>query len=667
MTCRAPWQAAAVLAVLGLTAAARAEVKDAAELLPAQTLACVEVRQPERLAREISALVKGSALDDMPAVMAKFREKLGDNMPFYFFNEAAVMSLLFSPEMINECGRVQGGVVAVTGINKDGPEVVGVVLAGDSNLPTFYLRAMLTADYSVRGVAEAEGVRIYRERRQIYQPAVAGQPAPAPTWQDSGPFMALLPSTIVLGSTAQGVKDVIVRFKGKSSEPSLASLASYKEAAKQRDKPGLFAYTDLAALAERMDKAGQELGPMERQWRVVKAAVNPKAVRGATASLTLQNGVVELKARVDLDPKQSSPLVDLLTAKSASPDALFFTPRDGLLTLSLNLNDGEKRWGTLMELIDSLDKPGPGEAERPAPSKALKELEDRVKLNVAKDVLGRLTGAAVVLDGPVKGSMETYTVPRPGGPGPQGAGHGMAQYEALPFGRPSLLVLQAADADAAKYLEEQGVPKLIGLGTGEPPAPIRQDVDGRSISTVAAGAAEGLFGSKNLYVGREGAFVVIGPDRKEVVAALAAGARKEGLLGDDKTAAAVKDLEDPLAVGVFSLGKGIVDVFKLVERQTPAPAFTTAVAGPGPAPVPKPEEKPPAPPQLSKRAEKTIADAAKAVDALPPTVFSLGHTPDGLTLEIKQTGLKGVSVKVIDLFIHSSLDRVVEMQSPARP
>ena len=435
MTFRCPWRIAAVLAVLAvlaLAAAARAEVKDAAELLPAQTLACVEVRQPERLAREITALVRGSELDDMPAVMARFREKLGDNMPFYFFNEAAVMSLLFSPEMINECGRVQGGVFAVTGVNKDGPEVVGVVLAGDSNLPTFYLRAMLTADFNVRSVAEVEGVRIYRERRQIYHPALPGQPPPMPTWEDSGPFMALLPSTVVLGSSAQGVKDVIVRFKGKSSEPSLASVASYKEAAKQRDKPGLFAYTDLAALAQRMDEAGKDLGPMERKWRVVKAAVNPKAVRGAVASLTLQNGVVELKAHVDLDPKESSPLVELLTAKPASPDLLHFTPRDGLLTLSLNLNDGEKRWGKLMEMFDSLDKPEAGEAERPAPSKMLKELEDRVKLNVAKDVLGRLTGAAVVLDAPLTTTMSYMEAPRPGGPPPVRAydGSGVAAVRA---------------------------------------------------------------------------------------------------------------------------------------------------------------------------------------------------------------------------------------------
>ena len=286
---------------------ARAAVKDAAELLPAQTLACVEVRQPERLSREIAVLLKGSELEDMPAVMARFRDKLGDNnQQFWMFSEYAAMSLFVSPEMINECGRIQGGIVAVTGVNKDGPEVVGIVLAGDSNFPTFFLRAMLTADFNVRTVAEVEGVRIYRERRQnfIAAPAVAGAPPMPPQWVDQGPFMALLPSTIILGSSPESVQDVIRRFKGKSTEPSLASVAAYKEAVKQRDKPGFFAYADMAALAGRLDEMGKNLGPLESQWRAVKAVVNPKAVLSATASLTLQNGVVELKSRVELDPKQ---------------------------------------------------------------------------------------------------------------------------------------------------------------------------------------------------------------------------------------------------------------------------------------------------------------------------------------------------------------------------
>ena len=73
MSSRAPWQSVAVGIALALAGSAHAAVKDAAELLPAQTLACVEVRQPERLSREIATLLKGSELEDMPAVMARLR------------------------------------------------------------------------------------------------------------------------------------------------------------------------------------------------------------------------------------------------------------------------------------------------------------------------------------------------------------------------------------------------------------------------------------------------------------------------------------------------------------------------------------------------------------------------------------------------------------------
>ncbi|HBI41623.1 MAG TPA: hypothetical protein DDY78_02040 [Planctomycetales bacterium] len=646
MTLRAPWQSVAIVVVLVLAGFAHAAVKDAAELLPAQTLACVEVRQPERLSREIALLLKGSKLEDMPAVMARFHENLGDNNPFWMYSVYAASSLLVSPEMINECGRIQGGIVAVTGVTKDGPEVVGVILAGDSNLPTFYMRAMLTADFNVRTVAEVEGVRIYREHSQIFRAPIAGAAPMPPQQEDHGPFMALLPSTIILGSSVESVQDVVRRFKGKSSEPSLASVAAYKEAAKQRDKPGFFAYTDLAALAGRMDELGQNLGSFGEQWRVVKATVNPKAVLSATASLTLQNGVLELKSRVDLDPKQSSPLADLMTAKAATPDVLHFTPRDGLLTLSLNLNDGEKRWDKLLGLIDGLTKSPPGGAERPTASAGIHELEERVKLNIAKDVLGKLTSAAVTLDPEAAMRPDGHVVP--------------------------LLVLQANDAAAAESLEKQALLKLLGLATGVVPAAISEKGDG-NIRTVAAGGLEGVLHTKNLYIGREGAFLAVGPDRKEVAAALNVGAKKEGLLGEEKTVAALKGLEDSAAVAVFSSAKEIVDLFKQMERAPSvmaAPPFAkVAVPAPRPlAPPPglNPNDKPAddKPPRLSKRAEKTIADAVKAVESLPPTVLSLSHKADGLTLEIRQSGLRNTTSRLIDLLIDATLERLLEQQKP---
>ncbi len=637
MRIRGPWRSAAALAVLVLAVSARAEVKEVAELFPAQTLACVEVRQPERLAREVEALLKNSDIDDMPAVMSRFRERMGDNNQFWSFYEYGSYALMLSPEILNECGRIQGAAVAVTGVNKDGPEIVGVILSGDSNIPTLYMRGMLSMGLGGRSVAEVEGVHIYRERRQKYEPFVPGQQPKPPTWEDSGPFMAMTGPAIVIGSSLDGVQDVIRRWKGKSTEPSLANVAAYKEAAHQRDKPGLFAYADLASLAQRLDDMGANLGSFEPQWRLIKAIANAKAVHGSTASLTLINGVVELKARVELDARESSPLADLLGAKGAAPDELAFTPRDGMLTLHLNLNDGEKRCQKLMNLMDALSKPRPGEAERPAPSAVLKAAEDRIQLNVAKDVLGRLASAAVVVE---------------------------PMASLAPHGRPvPLVVLQANDADAAKYLEGEGLPKLIGLAAvlggapGQAPAAVREDVDGRSIQVVAAGAFADILGAKNIYIGREGAFVVVGSDSKEVVAALNGGAKKEGLLGDEKAAAAIKDLGDVQALAVLSSGNAVVEAFRQRELAPAVQQFTPVAPNPPPAPT----DKPPAEqPKLSKRAEQTIADVKKVVEPLPPAVFSLKREPDALTLEARQAGLKGVTNKLIDQWIESGMERILE-------
>ncbi|HVS37275.1 MAG TPA: hypothetical protein VMS17_17065, partial [Gemmataceae bacterium] len=184
MRFRAHWRFA-VPAVLVVAGFARAEVKEVAELLPAQTLAVVEVRQPERLAREVAELLKNSDLDDMAAAMARYRERVGDNGSLWAFNDYAGYAVLFSPEVVNECGRIQGAGLAVTGVNKDGPEVALVVLAGDSNLPTFVMRVWQSGFVAGHSVGEVEGVHIYRQRSEVFQPAAPGQPQP-PKWEDSG-------------------------------------------------------------------------------------------------------------------------------------------------------------------------------------------------------------------------------------------------------------------------------------------------------------------------------------------------------------------------------------------------------------------------------------------------------------------------------------------------
>src|SRR5262249_47661845 len=132
--------------------------RDAAELFPAQTLAYLEFRQPDKLSRELAALFRGSALDDMPAVLAKHREKRGPGGGWFFeemiFGE---FSMFVAPETIGEFGRLQGGAVGLTGFTKNmEPEIVGVLLSGTSNAPTFVMRTFLTVASNMRKVDECE-------------------------------------------------------------------------------------------------------------------------------------------------------------------------------------------------------------------------------------------------------------------------------------------------------------------------------------------------------------------------------------------------------------------------------------------------------------------------------------------------------------------------------
>src|SRR6516162_4022614 len=130
--------------------------RDAAELFPAQTLAYLEFRQPDKLSRELAGLFRGSALDDMPGVLAKHREKRGPGGGFIFeemlFGE---FGMFVAPETIAEFGRLQGGAVGLTGFTKNmEPEIVGILLSGSSNAPTLVMRTILTLDGGMRKVDE---------------------------------------------------------------------------------------------------------------------------------------------------------------------------------------------------------------------------------------------------------------------------------------------------------------------------------------------------------------------------------------------------------------------------------------------------------------------------------------------------------------------------------
>src|SRR5262249_25471543 len=144
-------------------------------------------------------------------------------------------------------------------------------------------------------------------------------------------------------------------------------------------------------------------------------------------------GAADLRVQVRFDPKGANGLPDLLPAGKVSRELLHLAPKDSLLTLTVALPDGARRWEKALELLDEAAAPGAGLKR---PGKALAALEAKLGLSFGKDVCGKVAGLALA-------------VPWRGEPGKDR--------------RPqAVLVVEAVDAEAAEGLQGL-VPRLLLL------------------------------------------------------------------------------------------------------------------------------------------------------------------------------------------------------------
>ncbi len=627
MSSRTPWLALAALPIL--VSFASAQNKDAVELLPAQTLACLELRQPARLAREISLLVKGSSLDSIPEQLAKMRDK--DRQQGYLTylrrDRLNVLGLFLCPESLAEAGRLRGGFVALTGFDKDNtPHVAALLQSGTSNLPGIVTQMFLTGS-SARKVGEIEGVPFYRQQMRIYRRMKADAPGaagPAFEERDFGPAVGRLPGAILMGSSVEALNGVVRRAKGKSVEASLTGLRAYKDAAVLRERPGLFAYLDTTAFQAKIGELGERPGNPDSGFnKSLLAVLGKDAVRNLTLSLTVQNGALEGRMRFDLNADSDSPLLGLLPNRAAARDLLHYAPSDALLAVAGGLGEGEKQIKTLLNLLDTLYEIDGRRGEN-RPSRALAEMEKKLDFHIDKDVLAPLTGMGFVV------AKDWLTKP----------------------GQGALLLLQAKDEAAAAKLESDGLPRLLSLGEESAVKPIASEVGGQRIGSLDGGRGKRL--PMPIHFGRRGAVVAIGLDAERVAAALEAGAKKKGLLGGAKVAEAVKGIDnEAVAVGVLSPTQAAFDL--LAELNRP-PMMKMPERKPPPPGVQEPN-----PPVLRSLKETKTVQAFRG--AAEPLVFGMTRRPDSLTLEIQPMPLRQMMPRLIDVWIEAILDTPDNMPS----
>jgi hypothetical protein len=240
-------------------------------------------------------------------------------------------------------------------------------------------------------------------------------------------------------------------------------------------------------------------------------------------------------------------------------------------------------------------------------------------------VFGKITGIALALDPVAQGKGD-----EPG----------------------ALLILNATDAASAKVLEEEVLPKLLGLFGPQAPRPSQQTIQGQRISAVPFPP---LGPDKQLHVGRHEKMLVFGLEAGRVADALAAGAKKGGLLAGPKAAAALKGTDSATVLGVLSLGHLLPVV---LPKESVDPRAKIA-GGPGIAPSAGPQQRGGDP-----ITAKLAKELTRATEALPPAILTLERQPDQLTLMLRQPGLRGVAAKIINLIVESGLERTVPLGGP---
>jgi hypothetical protein len=520
--------ALAVLAVLSGPAWGQ-KFKDPAELMPADALLCLELRQPGPFVKELAGLFEGSALENVPDSLAKVRKGKGPSAAMSF--NPGIFGLFWCPEMVREMGRFDGMGVALTGFKDRQPHWLAVILPGDSTAPGFVLRTALVTG-NARLVGQVEGVKLYQmdsgrpaekgPRPGPKEGKTAGR-GPAPKGARTPTAFALMPGALLIGSP-EAVRDAVRLAKGKGETPSLAAGKSYRELSKEvGDQPGLFFYGDSERLLGLSEKELAEfgLGGALAKARAFEKLINPKALRAGAASLTLGKGTLRYRKVVLLDPREKSDLLGMLPPGPVQAELLSYAPADSVFAALLPALPAEGRQARFLRVLDGLAKVSGHEED--LPSKKVAKMEKDLGIDLDKDVLGRIANLAIAVGAPSPPAEKKEE---------KAEKEGAAEV-------PAVLVVQATTEEAAEALAEEVLPALYDYGHGKKGAkPTTRKVDGKEIHTLPGGGREAL------HYGRQGRVLVLGSTAGVVARSLTDGARKGGWLAAPKMAGRLKGYKD---------------------------------------------------------------------------------------------------------------------------
>lgn len=599
---------------------------DLAKLFPVGTLAYAELVNPGELAPELASVFKGTALEDSISFIHGKKDAAKTLLDLNGKETLSVLGLLASPEMMGELKKLHIA-VALTGFSANGdPDFALVVLTHDSPASGLAARAYITMSPTLRRVGEVSKVPVFQRR----SPNINYDNNGVPTIQNDKPLadgpheptFAYTPGLFVLGSSKAAVGGVVKRFLGEEKTESLANLALFTDAAAAHRKTGLFYFVNFPEFSAKFDAAnklrGRERGveelvkPLEGAHAAgdldlfawFKLTANPKAVKSVAGLVRFRDGGVSATLAAAFDPAHKSPLLDFLSGAGAKLELLHSARGPSTFAIGVTLPE-KNRAASVVNFLDAMAKAS-GTLGR-LPSEAVRELEQKLKVAITKDLIEKTRAVTVFL--PTSQEL------------PKGA-------KPLP-----ILVLHAEDAATAGAWEGF-IPQLVGDLAGGAAAQASSETIGGVKVLSLPGA--GLPFNAPVHYARSGTALAIGLDRKHVAAAVKADAAGS-VVGGDKLVSPPP--ADTPAFGVVSLGELLIG---LGERPRPE----------GPV-VPK-EEEPLVLPNGNPLPENFMADLkkarkafAEAVAKMPPATVSARRTGNELRVELFQPKVQAGGLKAV--------------------
>ncbi len=592
---------AATVAFLALAAPANAAPTDVAEVFPPGTLAYAELHNTAELGPQLAAVFKGTPLDDsIPFIHGK-KDGAKTLAELKAKHDLAQLALLVSPEVLGEFRKLGGLAVGLVSFNVSGePEIVFVVLTGDSAAAGLAARAFVTMSPTLRKVGEVSKLPVFQHRAPVIAYDPNGQPKLGDEKPKEGPYeptFAYTPGLFVAGTSKAAIIPVIKRFLGEEKD-NLRATAGFKAAATEYRKPGLFFYANAPEFFAKSDAAGRvrmrEAAIDFDAFVWLKLIANEKALKSLAGCLQFRDNGLSITVGAKFDPAQKSPLFDAFSGPAVKVDTLHHARKPVSFAATVSLPEKD-RAAAVMGLMDALAK-GNGELGR-LPSDMVKDLDTKYKMSVKDDVFAKVRAVTVIV--PTKQDLAKGATPIP------------------------MFVIHAEDVTAATAIEAF-LPKLIAeiAGEKEPATPSIETVEDVKVLSLAG---TGLPWKSAVHYVRKDAALVVGLDRKLVAAAVTPNAANSVAGGD-------KGLTLPPGnhafVGTLNLG-AIIASFDAKPMLLDGPVRPVEPLRPNPGGT--------APPPIAQQqAEKARAAFLTAFSELPPAVVTARHTGGELRFEVFQ-------------------------------